>query len=232
MATIGLSIIIPAFNEEAGIALTLETLLRITGRYGNNVEIIVSDAGNDGTSAIVSRYPVTLCRSEKGRAKQMNAGAALARHGILYFLHADTLPPENFVDEITTAVESGKKAGCFQMLFDDPHPIMELFGWFTQFPLMVCRGGDQSLFITKELFRSIGGFNETMLVMEDIDIISRIETKTPFHILPGHVITSARKYHKNGILRLQMIFGTIHLLYALGADQESLIRYYRENIES
>jgi len=231
MSDSGISIIIPTCNEEVGIARTLETLLAVTGRYGD-VEIIVCDAGSDRTAEIVSTFPVALCRPEKGRARQMNAGAALARHGTLYFLHADTLPPESFVEDILEAVRSGKEAGCFQMQFDDPHPIMALFGWFTRVPLSICRGGDQSLFITRELFRSIGGFDPDMLVMEDIDIIRRIEGQCAFHILDSHVVTSARKYHRNGMLRLQAIFGAIHLMYAFGADQESITLFYRENIES
>lgn len=231
MSDTGISIVIPAYNEEACIARTLETLLALTAKYAD-MEIIVCDAGNDRTAEIVSGFPVVLCRPEKGRARQMNAGAALARHGILYFLHADTLPPESFVRDILEAVRSGKKAGCFQMQFDDPHPIMALFGWFTRVPLPICRGGDQSLFITRELFLSIGGFDPDMQVMEDIDIIRRIEDRSAFHILDSRVVTSARKYRKNGILRLQAIFGSIHLMYALGADQESIVRYYRDNIES
>jgi hypothetical protein len=107
---------------------------------------------------------------------------------------------------------------------------MSLFGWFTQFPLMICRGGDQSLFITRELFTTIRGFDETLLIMEDYDIISRIEKVIPFHILETEVTTSARKYNRNGLISLQLSFGTIHLMYALGFTQESIIRYYRENI--
>jgi len=223
------SIIIPTYNEESIIAQSLQALLAIT-EHSEDVEIIVCDASRDKTSEIISSFPVTLCRSEQGRARQMNAGARLAHGNILYFLHADTLPPESFIDNILTAAEEGKKAGCFRMDFNDSNPIMSLYGWCTQFPLMVCRGGDQSLFITQSLFHEIGGFDDSMLVMEDIDIIKRIEQHTEFHILDNQVTTSARRYHQNGIIRLQMIFGTIHLMYALGFDQESIIRYYRETI--
>ena len=160
----------------------------------------------------------------------MNNGAHLASGDILYFLHADTLPPDTFIDDIRSAAAAGKKAGCFKMRFDDDHPLMALFGWFTRFPLMLCRGGDQSLFIDRNLFLSIAGFDESLLVMEDYDIINRIEQHMQFHILETEVTTSARRYHQNGIVRLQMIFGTLHLMYALGFDQESIIRYYRENI--
>ncbi len=224
-----ISIIMPTCNEEAIISRSLELLLAITDR-SQGIEIIVSDASKDSTPDILSRFPVTLCNSAKGRAIQMNNGAHLASGDILYFLHADTLPPDTFIDDIRSAAAAGKKAGCFKMRFDDDHPLMALFGWFTRFPLMLCRGGDQSLFIDRNLFLSIAGFDESLLVMEDYDIINRIEQHMQFHILETEVTTSARRYHQNGIVRLQMIFGTLHLMYALGFDQESIIRYYRENI--
>ena len=222
-------IIVPTFNEEALIAHTLQGLLSITER-SEGIEIIVSDASTDRTPDIISGFPATLCHSTKGRAIQMNSGARLASGDILYFLHADTLPPETFIDDIRSAYGAEKKAGCFRMHFDDDHPLMTLFGWCTQFPMMICRGGDQSLFIDKALFLRIGGFDETLLIMEDYDIITRIEQHEPFHILHHEVTTSARKYHQNGIIPLQLAFATLHLMYALGFDQESIIRYYRENI--
>ncbi len=224
-----ISIIIPTCNEESIIALTMQKLLALTER-SEGVEIIISDASTDKTFDILSSFPVTVCNSSRGRAIQMNNGTRHAKGEILYFLHADTLPPATFIEDIRSAVATGKMAGCFRMHFDDDHPLMSLFGWFTQFPLMICRGGDQSLFIKKELFARIGGFDETLLIMEDYDIIARLERITPFHILETEVTTSARKYHRNGIIPLQLSFGTIHLMYALGVTQESIIRYYRENI--
>ena len=219
----------PTCNEEAIITRSLQCLLAITTK-SEGIEIIVSDASSDGTPEILSSFPVTVCHSAKGRATQMNCAARLAGGDILYFLHADSLPPETFVEDIRSAATAGKKAGCFRMSFDDDHPLMALFGWFTQFPLLICRGGDQSLFIDKTLFNDIGGFDESKLIMEDYDIITRIERLERFHILETEVTTSARKYHRNGIIPLQLSFGTIHLMYALGFDQEAIIRYYRENI--
>ena len=229
MAVPTISIIMPTCNEEAIIARTLQRLLAITENSGG-IEIIVSDASSDKTPDILSSFPVTICHSAKGRATQMNYAARLAGGEILYFLHADSLPPKTFVEDIRSASATGKRAGCFRMSFDDDHPLMSLFGWFTQFPLLICRGGDQSLFIDKTLFNSIGGFDESKLIMEDYDIITRIERIERFHILETEVTTSARKYHRNGIIPLQMSFGTIHLMYALGFDQAAIIRYYSENI--
>ena len=224
-----LSIIIPAWNEEAGIARTLETLLGLTaGR--EDTEIIVSVSGNDRTEAIARTFPVAVCRSEKGRAVQMNSGAKIASGEVLYFLHADTTPPPSFCDDILAAIGRGEMAGCFRMTFDDPDWLMQLYGWFTQFPLQLCRGGDQSLFITKALFERIGGFDERLRIMEDIEIIERIQRYAEFHILDSTVVTSARKYHANGAIRLQAIFGTIHLMYALGFSQEDIQKFYRDSI--
>ena len=224
-----LSIVIPAWNEEAIIGRMLGNLTDATaGR--NDVEIIVSVSGDDRTAEIASGFPVIVCRSEKGRALQMNAGAAAASGSILYFLHADTVPPPTFCDDIIDAVRKGDQAGCFQMEFDDPHWIMQLYGWFTRLPLTICRGGDQSLFITRALFTEIGGFDTTMQVMEDIEIIGRIERRVPFHILERTVTTSSRRYHDNGMIRLQAVFGMIHLMYAFGCDQEEIRKFYRDSI--
>lgn len=118
------------------------------------------------------------------------------------------------------------------MDFDDDNAIMAIYGWFTRFPIMLCRGGDQSLFLEHSLFTAIEGFDENLTIMEDIDIIARIKRRLQlqFHIIESHVTTSSRKFHANGIIRLQFIFGTIHLMYALGFGQESILRYYRKNI--
>ena len=222
------SIIIPTFNEESSIADTLESVRQAAGDA--EYEIIVSDAGDDRTGRIAEDFPVTLCRSPKGRAAQMNRGADMATGTILYFLHADTLPPPGFLQTIASAVEQGQPAGCFQLTFDDPHWLMQTYGWFTRFPFPLCRGGDQTLFITPDLFQRIGGFNEQLRVMEDIEIIERIRKHASFSILDDVVVTSARKYAANGRIRLQMIFGTIHLLYFLGFDQDIIADYYRRTI--
>ena len=223
------SIIIPTYNEEAGIAGTLRTVCEAAGET-QDVEVIVSDASQDNTPGIVSDFPVRICRSQKGRAVQMNQGARMAAGKILYFLHADSIPPEGFINTIARAVERGKTAGCFQLGFDDPHWLMQTYGWFTQLPMPICRGGDQSLFITRDLFQRIGGFNETLRIMEDIEIIERISRHAAFTILDDIVVTSARKYAVNGRIRLQVIFGMIHLLYALGFDQDIIAGYYTRNI--
>ncbi len=224
-----LSIIIPTCNESERIDQTLSALLSMLNNR-TDTEIIVSDASSDTTAAQAARWPVHVVHSPKGRAVQMNAGAEAASGKILYFLHADTIPPPEFADEIMRSAAQGKRCGCFQMNFDDPDWLMQSYGWFTRLPLMLCRGGDQSLFVERTLFESTGGFNAALRVMEDIDIIERLQQTAEFHILPGRVTTSARKYARNGKLRLQIIFGCMHLFYALGFDQDIMADFYSRNI--
>ena len=94
-----LSIVIPAWNEESCIGRTLESILAVTEHRGDT-EIVVSVSGNDRTADIADSFPVIVCRSEKGRAVQMNNGTAKCSGRILYFLHADTIPPATFCDDI------------------------------------------------------------------------------------------------------------------------------------
>ncbi|MEC9486788.1 MAG: TIGR04283 family arsenosugar biosynthesis glycosyltransferase [Prosthecochloris sp.] len=224
-----LSIIIPTYNETGTIGQLLSRICPGT-RTQPETEIIVSDASDDNTADIASRWPVRVIASPKGRAAQMNRGAQNAKGSLLYFLHADTLPPSGFVDTLLQAHNEGCQAGCFRMTFDDQHWLMQSYGWFTRLPLTICRGGDQSLFVTKQLFERCGGFNESLQVMEDIEIIERLQRYAHFHILPQTAVTSARKYHRNGRIRLQAIFACMHLFYTLGFDQDIMADFYERNI--
>lgn len=225
-----LSIIIPVLNEEDCIGSVLEFLVE-NSTPANIEEIIVVDGGStDATVTIASRFDVQVIRASKGRAKQLNAGSKLAQGNILYFLHVDTLPPKNFDKTILNAVRMGHEVGCFRMKFDSPSRFLAFFAWFTKLNFKVCRGGDQSLYITKALFQKTGGFNEDYLVYEDNEFTDRLYSLTDFKILPRHVITSARRYEERGEVALQFHFGMIHLKNYLGAGPEELYEYYKRKI--
>jgi len=153
-----------------------------------------------------------------------------AKGEILYFLHADTLPPRGFDKSIVKAIQNDYETGCFQMSFDSDSLFLKFFAWFTRVNHTICRGGDQSLFITKELFTKIKGFNEDYIVYEDNELIERLYKKTYFKILPEKVKTSARKYEERGTIKLQYHFGVIHLKNLLGASPEKLYDYYKRKI--
>ena len=225
-----ISIIIPALNEEDHIGDLITYIFR-NSSLQNIAEILVIDGGStDHTVSIVQKSGATYIKSKKGRAKQMNLGANKSTGDILYFLHADTFPPKNFDRHILNAISSNQKAGCFQMRFDSNNRLLRLFAWFTRYSHRICRGGDQSLFITKELFIKTKGFNEDYIVFEDNEFISRLYQRTNFEILPYHVKTSARKYNKIGVVKLQYYFGVIHLKNYLGAGPDKLYDYYKRKI--
>ncbi|MFD2099753.1 TIGR04283 family arsenosugar biosynthesis glycosyltransferase [Flagellimonas iocasae] len=225
-----ISIIIPVLNEELCLGELLHHLAH-TSTPTHIREIICVDGGStDKTLKIAAQHGAKVVSSERGRAKQMNLGAELAEGEILYFLHADTFPPKNFDQSILKAVEGGFMAGCFRMKFDTKNLFLRFFAWFSRVNLLLCRGGDQSLFVEKQLFEKTNGFNEAYHIYEDTEFIGRLYKNAKFKVLPDYVITSARKYREIGVLKLQFHFAVIHLKKYLGAGPEELYRYYRKNI--
>lgn len=225
-----ISIVIPVLNEEDTISTLLSYLEENTSSK-NIKEIIIVDGGStDNTIALAKENNVKAIISEKGRSRQMNSGARCATGNILYFLHVDTLPPKNFDVFILNAVRKGNQAGCFRMKFDSSSRFLRFFAWCTRLNYKICRGGDQSLFITKALFENSGGFNEDYVVYEDNEFTDRLYELIDFKILPRHVITSARRYEQKGEVKLQYHFGIMHLKNYMGAGPEKLWEYYARKI--
>ena len=177
-----------------------------------------------------TRTDIIILSSKKGRAKQMNAGAKKASGNILYFLHADSFPPKDFDKHIISEVEKGNPAGCFKMKFNHSHWWLRLASWLTKFSWRACRGGDQSQFITKDLFKKLGGFDEKFTIYEDNDLINKLYARNQFVVIQEWITTSARRYEDNGIWKLQYHFWTIYVKKWFGASAEELNRYYLKNI--
>ncbi len=225
-----ISVIIPAYNEEAHIKITIQRLWD-NDKQNLILEIIVCDGGSvDNTIAIAQSVGVAVIQSPKGRAKQMNAGASIAQCAILYFFHADSIPPQRFTTHILDAYKAGATSGCFRLAFDYDHWFLKTNVWFTRFNVNAVRFGDQSLFVTKNVFQMAGGFREDLLMMEDQEIIHRIKKHGKFKVMNYYVITSARKYLDNGILRMQGIFYRIWAMYYLGYSQQEMLKVHRRLI--
>ncbi len=226
-----ISIIIPVLNEEEALEQLVPYLQAKAANY-QELEIIVSDGGStDNTLAVAKKHKISRIESERGRAIQMNAGVKKASGEILYFLHVDTFPPNHFDQLIMNAVSSGNEAGCFRLEFNTPNKFLAFCSWFTRLNMPICRGGDQSLFISRSLFTSLGSFNEAYKIYEDNEFIGRIYRKANFRVLPQKVITSARKYQENGTVRLQFHFAVVHIKKFMGASPDSLYAYYSRHIK-
>jgi rSAM/selenodomain-associated transferase 2 len=227
-----ISVIIPVYNEGSVIGNTLR-LLKTISESDKVKEIIVVDGGSEDDSVDEAKKEGALVKvsSRKGRAAQMNEGASIAAGSILYFLHADSTPPAWFATDITEAVKNGYPVGCYRLRFDLDHWFLKANAWFTRFDMNAFRYGDQSLFVTKEIFGKAGGFCEKHIVMEDQEIIKRLRKHGNFTIIPREVVTSARKYIMNGVFRMQGIFYLIYLMYQLGYPQEKLLSVFRKLVK-
>jgi rSAM/selenodomain-associated transferase 2 len=225
-----ISVIIPVLNEENTIGKLLSELKK---RSETSIcETLVVDGGStDRTREIAENAGARVIESNrKGRAAQMNTGAEYARAKILYFLHADTIPAQHFDANILKSVSDGFNAGCFTLRFDDPHPGLRFYSWFTKFRSTYIRFGDQSLFVAASVFKEVNGFDESLVVMEDQKIVREIKRISRFIVVDDLVVTSARKYKENGVYRLQGVFFMIWAGYYLGFSQQVLTDIYRKYI--
>ena len=232
-----ISIIIPILNESKTIVSLLQYLIKNSSSI-NISEIIIVDGGSkDESFKLVSDFnllndKVILISSERGRASQMNLGKQKATGTILYFLHADSFPPNGFDQLIINEVKKGNLAGCFKMKFNHHHWWLRLASWLTKFQWRACRGGDQSQYITKELFKEIGGFNENYMIYEDNILINELYKRNQFKVIQKSIVTSARLYERRGIWALQYHFLTIYLKRWMGASAEDIYNYYKKHIAS
>ena len=225
------SIIIPTYNEAVAIAETISSIQTANGRHLAEI-IVVDGCSTDDTIAIAERCGAFVVKSErKGRATQMNKGASVAKYEILYFLHADSIPPTDFTSNILNAYNQQTHSGCFRLAFNYNHWFLKANAWFTRFDVNAVRFGDQSLFVTKKVFTKSGGFREDLMIMEDQEIIHRLKKYGKFSVLNDYVTTSARKYLDNGIYRMQGIFYRIWAMYYLGYSQEQLLNVHRRLIK-
>lgn len=219
-----ISIIIPTLNEEHTLESTIH-LLRRRARI-NPFEIIIVDAT---TPNIRKRADgATILHSPKGRAIQMNRGSQAAKGDILLFLHADTILPHEWDTAVTSCINNGADAGGFYKSFDNHSFLLKLnASWCNaRSKLFKSLLGDNAIFVKRKTFEKIGGYKEIPL-MEDVEF-SKSLRKYRVKIITKPLITSSRRFTKNGTLKTLLLMAWIRLRYLLGTKPEKLAKIYRK----
>jgi rSAM/selenodomain-associated transferase 2 len=218
------SIIIPILNEEANIATVLASLQSL--RQQDHEVIIVDGGSSDDTVDIARDGADIIIRSDRGRARQMNAGANLASGDVLLFLHADTRLPENAVELIRQALIN-KRWGRFDVRLSGTHPLFRLIEFMMNWRSRISgiATGDQAMFIEKKLFAETGGFAETPL-MEDIALSKILKHYSRPACIGVPVLTSSRRWEEYGILKTIVLMWRLRLAYFFGVSPEQLVRRY------
>lgn len=226
-----ISIIIPVYNEADNIGRLVNYLVQ--HKKDSVVEILVVDAGSTDNTMEIARQAgaKTIISPQKGRAAQMNYGASLAQGDILYFIHADTIPPTSFDNDITAAVTEGFEVGRYRTKFNSRKWYLKINAWFTRFDWFVCMGGDQTLFITKGLYDKSGGFRTDMAIMEEFEFVPRVRKLAQYKIFKKPALVSARKYDTNSWWQVQMANKKIVSMYRNGADQQSMVDIYKKMLD-
>jgi rSAM/selenodomain-associated transferase 2 len=222
-----LSVIIPTLNEERAIVATMEAI-KIAAPAA---EIIVVDGGStDRTVEVARMRGAQTLSGARGRAVQLNAGAAIAKGDVLVFVHADTRVPSTFSADIAGALANSQVVGGrFDIELDDFSLTSRLLGKLISLRsrLMHSATGDQAIFVRRRVFVEIGGYTQISLC-EDVDFARRLKRKGRIACLRSHVITSARRWRQKGMLRTILRMWIIKSLFLAGVSPAKLHRYYAD----
>jgi len=223
---VNITIIIPTLNESSTIGRLIDRLLTVDNP---SIEILVVDGGSDDdTLSIVSNYGIRHISCAPSRAKQMNMGAKEATHNILYFVHADTLPPESYYDDCKKYLSDKCHAACYKSKFESKNQMLRVNEFFTRFYWLVSRGGDQSLFIRKNVFFDLGMFDEQMVIMEEYPLIEKLMENRKLSIIPKAIYISTRKYKSRSWLKVSRANYVAFKLFKKGTPSDRIRQRYIE----
>lgn len=216
------TIIIPVLNEGKYIA----SLLDILEPLHETTEIFFVDGGSqDETIQIIENRGMNcLVSPQKGRAIQMNVAAQYASADYLLFIHADVKWNFNLVEVIQSLISEDIQLANFKLQFDHPHWFLRSNAFFSRYTATAFQFGDQGLWISKQLFETLEGFDERFLLLEDNDIVKRAKRLVPHQKIQHTLIVSSRKYLQYGLYKLQFYYYYLYLLYRIGIPIEKLNR--------
>ncbi|TVP59951.1 MAG: glycosyltransferase [Halomonadaceae bacterium] len=220
------SVVIPLLNEAGNIARTLAPLQawRIAGH-----EVILADGGStDGTAEAARGLYDHWLDAPRGRARQMNAGAALARGEVLVFLHGDTLVPADALEKLQAFRNSEALWGRFNVRLTGQRPLFRLISVLinTRSRLTGICTGDQTLFLRHSLFRELQGFADLPL-MEDVELCRRLKTRGRPWCITSAVLTDSRRWQQRGAWRTIVLMWRLRWEYWRGVPPAELAQRYR-----
>ena len=218
-----LSIVIPTLNEANILGQTLECLNH------ESVEIIAVDGGSkDATVEIALQYKSHVLIAPRGRGLQQHAGALQSRGNILLFLHADTQLPPAYDHLIHQALRNpGVVFGAFYLSIHPSSPVLDLIAAMANLRSRFLRlpYGDQALFVRRTAYFQVGGFQDWP-VMEDVDLVRRLNREGGFKLAQGYVRTSARRWQKKKLVRTTLRNWSRMIRYYLGVSPHILSHHY------
>lgn len=228
------SIIIPVLHEAYGINPLIDHLYN--QHTDRNFEVIVVDGDPDrNTLSAINHKGVIPVSAEKGRGRQMNAGAAIARGEILIFLHADTHLPFNALRQIGSAMEQKRYiGGVFDLGIRSDRLALKIIARLASLRSRLTRipYGDQAIFMRKDYFNKIGGYREIPL-MEDVELLQRVKKMgDKIWIISDRVSTSPRRWEKEGIVCCTLRNWILQGLYLMGVSPHKLAKFYRHGYEA
>lgn len=220
------SIIVPALNEASQISHTLHALQALEGEK----EILVVDGGSqDETVAMARQAGAAVMQSARGRGAQQHAGALAARGDILWFVHADTIPPPHAISEIVAVLHDRPVVGGnFGLTFDGPSraarqltAIYPILRW-----LNLCYG-DSGIFVRSSIYHAVGGFRPLAL-FEDLDLLRRVRNAGRLVHLNTRILTSSRRFENRNFAVMWLHWTALQILYWAGVHPNTLAGWYRD----
>lgn len=225
LKNISYTVIIPTLNE----ADNLEELLPMLNDEQIS-EVIIADSpySSDDSKAFVHNFNYTYVKCRKaGRAAQMNEGAELAKGNILHFIHADVRLYPGYLTDVLSSIRD-HDAGMFSYRFDGGPNILKVNAFFTRYKGLFAGGGDQTLYIKKDVFQSLGGYNQQYAVMEDFDVVRRLRRSGKLiDIIQKPISVSARKYQDFSYFKVNVSNLLLMIFFYLGFSPNALRRFHR-----
>ena len=219
-----LSVIVPVLNDAEFLPLALASATAAD-------EVIVVDGGSaDGSPAVAAEWGAKVVVARAGRGRQMNAGADEARGDVLLFLHADTVLPKGFRDDVFASLGAFEaRWGRFDLRFDVGGPLLRLIAWLISNRSRITRGatGDQAIFVERDLFRQLGGYREPGL-FEDVALCRALKAESTLALPAASVVTSSRRWRDNGVWKTTFLMWSLKFLYLLGVPAAKLETFYRD----